>query len=235
MSKKIIDKEQIKKFQENREIGSGLEGVCYKLPDTGDILKIYHDDKRPLNVNFDDQKSDYISFPKDVLLDSVSNEIIGITMPFMPGEQIINGFPEELEITKLEEAYAVLLQELEKNCDIYMVDICLDNILFDISSNIFYLIDTVRWNYLPDVAALNRAKIDRNLSTALCLGNLSWLKNYENLKDNRELFDLYSVSINERYCPFLKLLNLVKKVLVEDLGQEVVYISDLTPKSYKKS
>ena len=75
----------------------------------------------------------------------------------------------------------------------------------------------------------------RNLSTALCLGNLSWLKNYENLKDNRELFDLYSVSINERYCPFLKLLNLVKKVLVEDLGQEVVYISDLTPKSYKKS
>ena len=77
----------------------------------------------------------------------VSNEIniIANTMSFLPGEKITDGFPEHIEISKIKEAYNRLLEEIKKFPNIYMSDLCLDNILYDENTNSFYIIDTKQW------------------------------------------------------------------------------------------
>ena len=157
-------------------------------------------------------------------------------MSYLPGEKIFNGFPRELEISNLKEAYNVLSQEIQKFSDIYMVDLCLDNILFDLESNRFYIIDTGRWHELPDVSALNQARIDINLSSALYNSGLSWLKDYPNLKEeNPKLYDFFITSKDVRYCPFLEFLDTLILELETKYSQEVKTIGDLIPKTFKKS
>ena len=103
-------------------------------------------------------------------------------------------------------------------------------------SNCFYIIDTGRWYKLPDVSALNQARIDINLSSALYNSGLSWLKDYLNLKEeNPKLYDFFITSKDVRYCPFLEFLDTLILELETKFNQEVKTIGDLIPKTYKKS
>lgn len=236
MARKTINRKILEEIKKEEPMGVGEESNCYFLKGSSDIIKIYFQHKRLSDIKFDDKKSLYIAFPKDVLVDEETNEIVANTMSYLPGEKIFNGFPRELEISNLKEAYNVLSQEIQKFSDIYMVDLCLDNILFDLGSNRFYIIDTGRWHELPDVSALNQARIDINLSSALYNSGLSWLKDYPNLKEeNPKLYDFFITSKDVRYCPFLEFLDTLILELETKFNQEVKTIGDLIPKTFKKS
>lgn len=236
MARKIIDKRVLEEYKKMNSIGFGKEGFCYLIPGTNDVIKIYHEEIVMDNIKFDDKNSEYIAFPKDILIDQETNVIVANTMSFLPGIFLKDGFPSELEISKLKEAYSILCQELEKFGNVYMKDICLDNIFFDIKSNRFYLIDTSRWHELPDVSILNRIRIDTNLSSTLCENSLSWLKDYQDLREeNPKLYDLYISAKDTRYCPFLEFLDAIVLEIETKFNQEVITIGDLTRNVYKKS
>ena len=236
MATKIINKKMLEIIQKEEPMGIGEESNCYFLKGTSDIIKIYFQPKRLNNIKFADKKSLYIAFPKDILVDVETNAVVANTMSYFPGEKIINGFPTDLEVAKLKEAYTILQEEIRQFSDIYMVDLCLDNILYDLKSNCFYIIDTGRWYKLPDVSALNQARIDINLSSALYNSGLSWLKDYPNLKEeNPKLYDFFITSKDVRYCPFLEFLDTLILELETKYSQEVKTIGDLIPKTFKKS
>ena len=189
---KILSSLENLESMKGKALGKGREGECFQIRETPYVLKIYDEKERPKEVKFDDLNSLYIAFPKDTYIDK-DNNIIGISMPFVPGCKFDNGFPLNLEITKLKEAYNILLKEIEKFPDIYMYDMCLDNILYDENTNRFYLIDINLWKELKDSFGLNYARLDLNLSHAL-YKNVSWLKEYEFLKDNKELYYCFNQS-----------------------------------------
>ena len=236
MSEIKISKSDLKVFEDTKIMGTGEEAICYFFPASDDtVIKIYHSNKRPLKVNYTEQKSSYIAFPKDIYKDKETEEILAITMPFLPGEKLEQGFSRDINIIKLQEAYSILHQELDKYCDIYMVDMCLDNILYDELTNRFYLIDTGRWHNLPDVSSLNQARIDLNLANALTK-TLTWLKDYPNLQaENPRLYSFYINSRDGRYSPFLEYLQQVQSFVFEKFGVNAETLGDLEAKSVKKS
>lgn len=235
MSEILISKNNLKVLEDAKVVGFGEESICYYMSDEKNIIKVYRENKKPQEIKYVSKESPYIAFPKDIYKDLDTKEILAITMPFLPGEKLENGFPNDVNLNNLEMAYNVLCQELEKFGDIYMVDMCLDNILYDTLTNSFYLIDTGRWHDLPDVSGLNRARIDLNLSAALT-NNLSWLKDYPNLlEENPKLHSFYINSRDARYTPFLEYLNLIKSFVLEKYGIIAENLSDLELKNIKKT
>ena len=214
-------------------LGEGREGICYKMIDPSLVLKIYKEEQRPENLIIREQESPYIAFPKDIFVDS-NGKILASTMPFMAGEKLENGFLEELEISKLKEAYNVILLELQKFSDIYMSDLCLDNIFYSELTNRFYLIDTTLWKQWDDSIGLNIARMNQNLSHAL-YKNIAWLEDYDFWKDNEKFRYDFRESKNEGFVSFLELLEESIEQISNYFDKEIITIGDLSPKMKKKS
>ena len=196
------------------------------------ILKIYREDKRPYELNCLGNDSPFIAFPKDIYIDS-NNNIIASTMSYLPGEKLSNGFPKDIEVSKIKEAYNRLFQELQKYPNIYMSDLCLDNILYDENTNSFYIIDTRQWKEWNDSFGLNYARLDQNLSAAL-YENLSWLDEYDFWKENTEFASNYRSSKNADFIYFIKYLDGAIELTSKYFDKEIVTFEDLSPKIKKK-
>ena len=232
MSKIVTSLEELDKIK-GKELGEGREGICYYLNNSSLILKIYKEDKRPRELNGSNNISSYIAFPKDIFTDSNGN-IIANTMSFLPGKKITDGFPEHIEISKIKEAYNRLLEEIKKFPNIYMSDLCLDNILYDENTNSFYIIDTKQWKNWDDSFGLNYARLDQNLSAAL-YENISWLSEYDFWKENQEFSSNYRRSKEADFIYFLKYLDEAIELISNYFDKEIVTFGDLSPKMKKKS
>ena len=232
MVKVINSLEDLEKIK-GEYIGEGREGRCYFLKDSSIVLKIYKDEEKPKELVGSNMKSSNIAFPIDIYVDLQDN-IIGSTMPFMIGEHLENGFPENVEISKIKEAYTKLLSELQKFPNIYMSDLCLDNILYNEDTNSFYIIDTTLWKQCDDSFGLNYARLDQNLSHAL-YKNISWLNEYDFWKDDLDFASDFRRSKNEDLIYFLKFLDKVIEVVSKYFAKEIVTFGDLSSNIKKKS
>ena len=228
----ISSLEDLEKIKLNK-IGEGREGICYSMNNSPLLLKIYRDNQRPEELNGSNYNSPYIAFPKDIIKDKEGN-IIASTMPYVPGIQIIEGFPEHLEINKIKEAYYKILDELKKFPDIYMGDLCLDNLLYDEKNNSFNIIDTIQWRNYPDSFGLNYARLDQNLSASL-YENIKWLSEYDFWRNNIEFANNFRRSKEEDFIYFIKYLDQAIEIISNYFNKEIVTFGDLSPKLKKKS
>ena len=232
MKKRISSLEDIEHLK-GEYLGEGREGICYKMIDSNLVLKIYKEGQRPEELIIREQESPYIAFPKDIFVD-FDGKILASTMPFMLGKKLENGFLEGLEISKLKEAYNVILLEIQKYSDIYMSDLCLDNIFYSELTNRFYLIDTTLWKQWDDSVGLNIARINQNLSHAL-YKNIAWLEDYDFWKDNKNFRYNFKESKNEGFVSFIELLEEAIEQISNYFEKEIITIGDLKPKMKKKS
>lgn len=227
----LVERKELENIRKLKRLGfPGKEGTCYL--NNNIVYKLYHlyDNKR--KVNFCGDKSSCITFPKDILIDSKSNLIAGYTMDYVTGTKLHDGFSNLVSIEILKQAYIKLREELSKYSDIYMDDLCLDNIFFNENLEKFILIDTSRWYVLNDSLPNNVETLDKALVYSLCRNNLAWLINYHD--KSPILFDLYRMyKLGER-CPFLDLINELSYHVESKFGQKVEKIEDLTPKIFKK-
>ena len=127
-----------------------------------------------------------------------------------------------------------MLEEIKKFPNIYMSDLCLDNILYDENTNSFYIIDTKQWKNWDDSFGLNYARLDQNLSAAL-YENISWLSEYDFWKENQEFSSNYRRSKEADFIYFLKYLDEAIELISNYFDKEIVTFGDLSPKMKKKS
>ena len=226
---KIINSKEDLNILKGENIGTGREGTCYRNNDI--VLKIYSES--PKDLLFMGSESPYFAFPVDIYKDNNDN-ILAHTMKYIDGIKIDNGFPEHLEINKLIEAYNVFLNEISKYPNIYMSDLCLDNIFYNEYTNRFYLIDTTLWKDWSDSLGLNIARLNQNLSHALYL-NISWIAEYDFWKNNNDFKRNFIESKNEGFVNFIDFLNQTIEVLSKFFDKEIISIGDLREKSKKIS
>lgn len=228
-----ISKKDLDVFSKAKLLGSGKEGKCYFNIDN-DLIKIYHNDKHPASVNYVGYNSIYISFPKKVYCDKETKEVLAITLPFFQGNKLVDGLSLDISIANLLEAREVLAKELVKFPNIYMEDLCLDNILYNEETNRFYLIDTGLWYDLPNSAVLNQTTIDLNLSFALTK-IVSWLSEYPNLyQENPKLHYFYHSSRHSKYVNFLEYLKMLEDFVYKQTGVYPETLGNLSLKNNKK-
>ena len=230
---KVIDSIEELKYLCKNIVGEGKEGICYSMNNSPLLLKIYKDNKRPKELNGANYNSNYIAFPKDIIKDKEGN-IIASTMPYVPGIKIVEGFSENIEIVKLKEAYHKILEEIKKYPNIYMQDLCLDNILYDEGTNSFYIIDTRQWKAWDDSFGLNYARLDQNLSASL-YENIKWLNDFDFWKSNIDFANNFRRSKKADFIYFLKYLDQSIEIIGNYFNKEIVTFGDLSPKLKKKS
>lgn len=206
-------------------IGSGREAICYKIPNTFEVIKIYNVDERPKKLLFMDYSSKYIAFPKDIYKDKNGN-IIAHTMNYIEGEKCEFGFPESMDIITLKEAFQILVEEISKFPNIYMSDLCLDNIVYNSYDKRFYIIDTTLWKQWNDSLGLNISRLNQNLAHAL-YQNISWLKEYNFWKENSEFRYQFIQSKNEGFLYFIGFLNQAIQEISNYFGKDITTIQDL--------
>ena len=223
MSKVLVDLKRIEEIKRLDSIGRGKEGSCYLAPH--EIIKIYHmlDNKR--KIYFDDLNSENISFPKDIYIYENINLIAGYTMDYLSGGKILNGFKCDLEIDKLKQMYIDIRNTIINYKDIYMDDLCLENILLDYKNNKINLIDTSKWYPKDNSSEKNIMWLDRCLVYVLLSKNLEWLIEYAN-KSN-ELFNLYRFYKLGYHINFLEILDAIKYDVEQKSNCKVKTINDL--------
>ena len=151
---------QMDEIRKNKPFGKGKEGSCYYHKNGKDVIKLYHSFFKQNQLYFDNLEDSNIAFPKDIIFYDKTQLIIGYTMPYLKGIDIVNGFPLDLNINQLKYAYIKLKDLIKKYKEIYMDDLCLDNILYNNIENRFNLIDTSRWypknnGYLDNINDIN--------------------------------------------------------------------------------
>lgn len=213
----------------NEKIGEGREGISFKNNDL--VLKIYKES--PKDLLFMGSESPYLAFPIDIYKDNNDN-IIAHTMKYIEGIKIDNGFPEFMEINKLIEGYNVLLEEITKYPDIYMSDLCLDNIFYNEYTNRLSLIDTTLWKNWPDSLGLNIARLNQNLAHAL-YQNISWIEEYDFWKKSEDFKRNFLDSKKEGFVNFVDFLNQTINIFSKYYNKDIETIGDLQEKSKKIS
>ena len=126
-------------------VGYGKEGRCYFQEDDNLLVKLFHYFIKDRQIYFSYLKDARISFPVDILKYEDTESVVGYTLPFLQGESLKDGFKMDTSLEKLKESFLELKELINKYKDIYMNDICLDNIFYDYDKNQFNLIDTSRW------------------------------------------------------------------------------------------
>ena len=155
----LVDLKRIEEIKRLNSIGRGKEGSCYLASD--EVIKLYHtlDSKR--KIYFNDLSSENISFPKDIYLDENTNLVAGYTMDYLFGGKILDGFNCNLEIDKLRQMYIDIRNVIINYKDIYMDDLCLENILLDYTDELkkeIEFLTPIREKYSRMLAALNELK-----------------------------------------------------------------------------
>ena len=210
MSHITITYQEIEKIQRGRLLSSGAEGICYFLNEKT-LFKLYKGLYLNRKIFCENLKSNSIAFPIDVYYYENTGLIQGYSMKYMRGNQLISGFSPFLVLDALKEAYQKIKKEIEKYPDIYMNDLFLRNILYDIPDNEFRLIDTGSWYFKEQSLVSNLSNFNLELMKAFCDYTLDFFNStfYEN-KKLRELYDLYLNKINEKDL-FLLFLEEIQK------------------------
>ena len=125
-----VNYKQMEDIRKGICIGSGKEGRCF-LIDSKTVLKLYHSFFRNIKLYFDNYVDSNIAFPKDLIYYDDTDLLAGYTMPYLYGNNILSGFKNDLNINELKYAYIKLKDLIKKYNDIYMDDLCLENIIYD--------------------------------------------------------------------------------------------------------
>ena len=210
-------------------IGEGREGISYRNNDI--VIKIYKE--YPKRLLFMGEESLYLTFPIDIYNDCNGN-ILAHTMKYVNGIKIDSGFPKHIKIDKLIEAYEVFIEEISRYPNIYMRDLCLDNILYNELNNRFYLIDTTLWENLDDSLGLNIARLNQNLAHAL-YQTISWIEEYDFWNNNVEFKRNFYGSKNVEFINFITFLNQTIEVISKYYSKKIVTVEDLSSEMKKKT
>lgn len=233
MGKVLVDRVEKRKLEFLDSFARGKEGSCHFIEDGNKVLKLYYIYMKDRQVYFDDLKSLNISFPIDILIDSLSGLIVGYTMNYLEGIQIHSGFPRDVNLENLKKMYIDIKKEIEKFSNIRMNDLCVPNILADFNNSKFNLIDTSVWYPKDNAYNENMADFNKCLNYILCGRTLPWLNEY--LGKSPELFRMYSLYKLGQPVSFIELLEAIELEVSKKFRKNVVTIDDLTPKVFKKN
>ena len=235
-----INYQQMDEIRREKPLGIGKEGSCYRI-DNKNIIKLYHSFFRRSELYFSNLKDERIAFPIDIVYYENTKSIVGYTMPFLRGNNLINGFPINLNINTLKYAYVGLRDLINKYKDIYMDDMCLDNIFYNEIKSYFSLIDTSRWypkkdGYLDSISDVNWILIASLLINIDVNNDII----YEDklFKELYNLYRRYELEINKKISGmkydrfnidglFIDLLKFLETKTSEIKGYKVKKIEDL--------
>lgn len=218
----ISDLENIKKM---KYLGKGKEGCCYLNERQNIVIKLFNGLDINQKIYFDDKTNSQISFPIDILYDKKTNIIKGYTMNYLNGKNLLNGFRGDLEIKDLKKAYIKMRLIMLYLKDIYMDDLCLENMLFDYNLKKINLIDTSRWYIKYDGQIDNIKELNWQMMSALFRSKvfeLSMIQQNKTINEMIRMFenDQYDVSL------FLNFLNELEKYISEYKGSKVKTLND---------
>ena len=234
-----VDYKQMEEIRKNKPIGIGKEGSCYHLEDDI-VIKLYNGFFRNNKLYFDNLNDEKIAFPIDILFYENTELMVGYTMPYLYGNNLVNGFPLDLKLKTLKYAFIELKTLISKYKDIYMDDMCLDNIFYNDLRSYFSLIDTSRW--YPRNDGYKESINDINwLFIASLLINVDIDKKIYKDKIFKELYNLYhryTLEVNKRICHmqydkidihglFIEFLNTLEKKTSNIKEKKVKKIEDL--------
>lgn len=214
------------KNQKNKLGKEGREGICYILPNNK-VIKLFHGLDKDRKILFDNLYNSQIAFPIDILYDNQSNLIAGYTMEYLQGECMLDGLRKDIDIQDLKSAYLKIRIIMLKYKNIYMDDLCLENILYDYKNNNINIIDTSSWYEKQDGFIDNIENFNWQLMTALLYSiNI----NYVQLKQNKEINEILKMYENHIHdiSMFLEFLNNLEKYVSENNGQKVKTIKDMS-------
>lgn len=200
--------------------GFGKEGLCYFQEDDNLLVKLFHYFFNNRQIYFQYLKDARISFPVDILKYEDTESVVGYTLPFLKGESLKDGFKMDTSLEKLKESFLELKELINKYKDIYMNDICLDNIFYDYDKNQFNLIDTSRW--YPKVNGYRE-----NLS------NINWifiagLTESLDLKHNRLSEDEFFNKLYKIYYQYkLEIIKKNNKMKYQDMNIDGLFLEFL--------
>lgn len=201
-------------------VGYGKEGRCYFQEDDNLLVKLFHYFIKDRQIYFSYLKDARISFPVDILKYEDTESVVGYTLPFLQGESLKDGFKMDTSLEKLKESFLELKELINKYKDIYMNDICLDNIFYDYDKNQFNLIDTSRW--YPKVNGYRE-----NLS------NINWifiagLTESLDLKHNRLSEDEFFNKLYKIYYQYkLEIIKKNNKMKYQDMNIDGLFLDIL--------
>ena len=236
-----VNYHDIEEIRYGVQIGYGKEGKVYFQEDDNGVVKIFHSFLKQKKLFFAGLTDNKIAFPKDILLYENTDLIIGYTMTFFQGRNLAEGFPSYLDIELLKKECLELEKLVIKYKDIFMDDICLDNIFYNNVKKYFSLIDTSRWYYENNGYIKSINELNWALISGLLL-NLD-IENSSIINDNfyKEMYNIYYQYCLERNKKFngmnytnininglfLEFLNTIINKLSDIKGFKVKKISDL--------
>ncbi|MBR3660429.1 MAG: hypothetical protein IKN63_00805 [Bacilli bacterium] len=221
-----IESDTLSKIRKKDKLGKpGKEGVCYLLPDNK-VIKLFHGLEKKKKVYFDCLSNPQIAFPIDVLYDRESKLTAGYTMNYLQGESLLDGFKEDISIQEIKNAYLNMRLILLKYKDIYMDDLCLENLLYDYENKKINIIDTSRWFKENDAFVENIENFNWQMMTAILY---SFRVNYTKLKQNKELNEILKQYENHIHdiSMFLNFINVLERYVSEERQEKVKTIRDL--------
>ena len=227
MSHIHISKEEIERIKSLKAVNgkNGDYGKCYFL-NKKTLFKLFYPPGCEEELHFVGRKSDYISFPINTYYDDKMN-IVGYTIKYFPGRNLWFGFRPNDEIEKLKSAYFKAIDVIKKHPDVLMKDLICYNMMYDSTTNAFYLIDTDKWIVGEDTYFTNAYKFDKQIMFIFTTLFLRW-RDYS-LNEIKSLRDIYKEYVYDvkRLGIFPDFLTEVSKLVSERKEEEVKTIGDL--------
>ena len=224
--KKLVDKNDISKIKLGSYIGKGKEGFCYLSQDKSQVTKLFYGINKDKKIYFDNIVNSQIAFPKEILYDKESQKMIGYTMPYLNGDRLLDGFDSSMQLRDLKNAYLQIRLIILKLKDVYMDDLCLENMLYDNNSKLINIIDTSRWYQEYDGQFESIKILNWQLMCALLL---TIRAEYTRLKQNKRLNELLKMYENDEkdISMFINFLNELELDVSEYQGKKIKQISEL--------
>ena len=220
MSRVSVDYFELEKIRRNAIIGSGMETICYQY-DKEHVLKLFRFLLANRKIYFEGLTSPNIAFPIDIYEYRETGLIQGIFAQRFYGNNLKNGFKEELDIKTLLDAYNEIRKELINHSDIKIMDINSENVLFDKKNKSFRLIETTNWVPSSLSTDANLKKLDDLLMQTMCFYNLGIDENFlftnpYILEIYNRWFNGYDIKDNEIFPEFL---SEIQSVASHELGK----------------
>ena len=223
--KVLVDNKYLEKIKKSQSLDSGKEGKCY-LDKNNKVIKIFHKKTMFRKIYFDNINHNQIAFPIDLFYDK-DNCILGYTMNYLNGKNLLNGFSKDLDLNELKSVYLKTRLMILKLKNIYMDDNCLENMLYDYESKKINLIDTSRWYEKLDGELDSINDFNWQMINSL-LRNIDW-KSFK-LNRDKELYNMFLTYKYTKDIPslFMEFLSELENKVSEYKGEKVKTIKDLS-------
>lgn len=224
MNKVLVDYKELEKIRQLEVLDSGFNGTCYFLNETT-LIKIFHVLLKKRNIYFSDLESNNIAFPKEIYYMD-TGLVLGYTMDYFNGEEIITGLKEDLLLKDLKNAIIEMKKEILKYPNVCMEDLSLVNMLFDYNTKRIQLIDTSEWHPEENSSQINLEKFNSKMMRLLTRTNLNWLNHPLNQhRSLQEIYRMYKSGIESLPLTFLEELEFE---ISKRKGFKVKTLGDLT-------